>query len=36
MPYEDAWRMARLHWSGILTLEKLELLKAFNRIDLSP
>ncbi len=31
--YPDEWEKARLEWSGIITLEKLLILKRFNRIE---
>jgi len=31
--YPDTWEKARLEWSGVITLEKLLILKRFNRIE---
>ena len=31
--YPDHWRKAQLEWSGVITLEKLLILKKFNRIE---
>ena len=31
--YPDDWKKARLEWSGVITLEKLLKLRAFNRIE---
>ena len=31
--YPDDWRKAQLEWSGVITLEKLLVLKKFNRIE---
>ncbi len=31
--YEAAWEQARRHWQGVLTLQTLRILQAFNRIE---
>lgn len=31
--YEEAWQRAAEHWTGMLTLKNLKILKAFDRID---
>ncbi len=31
--YPDDWEKARLEWAGVITLEKLLILKNFNRIE---
>ncbi len=34
--YPDSWEFAKKEWSGILTLEKLKVLKSFGRIETEP
>lgn len=33
--YEDTWKIAKIEWRGILTLQMLKAFKAFNKVDIN-